>query len=936
MIKITVEELDIIVDASIKKATDEFSRLTPAIKKEIKKVQDFFSNVNIKDITAKIDTNNIKNQTKEIKKEIKEIFDPNDVSGIKITGLEEETKKVETYWDKVKGLNTEASSGKGYVNYNTPKQEKTKNETQDIEPSQKSLSMWDILKQKISQVKPAIEQFKQSFNSSTASKELELIKYKISEVEEKLEKAKNGKIHLNSKEILQTEAELERLNNKKTKIEGNSGGNAFSGWASKLKGAKSQLNGISGVTVKIKNQIKQMGSGMKQGLGHVLKYAGALFSLRGIYSMLSNSASSWLSSSNSQAQQLSANIEYMKYALGSALAPVIQMVTNLIYQLLKAVQSVVYAFSGINIFAKATASSMNKTAGNAKQASKSLAGVHSEINNVSENNGSGGSGASAPNMDLSQLDNTPNKILDAIKNGDWTSVGSIIGEKLNNALDNIPWESIQSKAKSIATNIAGFLNGFIGTTDWNKVGNTFAQGLNTAIYFAYSFITTFDWKQFGKAIGDSINGFFKNTDWSVAGKTFGEAIKGVINFASTALAEIDWQEIANSIISFITNIDWAGVSEAIFHGLGVALGVIVKIHIIIAEKIKEAMDLAKQYFKDKIEECGGNVVTGIFKGIIDAIVGIGQWINDNIFQPFINGFKEAFGIHSPSTVMAEMGGFLIEGLKNGLLGIWEKVKAPFVELGTNIGNKFNEIKTNVTNWAENTKTTLHNWADTAKSKVSDACNNLATTAKGKFNEMRDNISNGLNNAKNTIDTWGENVKTSFSKTISNATTWGKDLVTNMSNGIRNNIGKVTSAVNSVASKIKSLIGFSEPEDGPLSNFHTYMPDMIDLMVNGIRSNMSKVTDELENMTAEMSYTINTPDIASLSINTNAINSSEIQPRNMITESLSDILSDNESTTNISIPLAVYVGNKKVGEILLENLRDKKRQTGKNIEALVGG
>ena len=37
----------------------------------------------------------------------------------------------------------------------------------------------------------------------------------------------------------------------------------------------------------------------------------------------------------------------------------------------------------------------------------------------------------------------------------------------------------------------------------------------------------------------------------------------------------------------------------------------------------------------------------------------------------------------------------------------------------------------------------------------------------------------------------------------------------------------------MADKIKSFLGFSEPEDGPLSDFHTYMPDMIDLMTQRI-------------------------------------------------------------------------------------------------------
>lgn len=48
---------------------------------------------------------------------------------------------------------------------------------------------------------------------------------------------------------------------------------------------------------------------------------------------------------------------------------------------------------------------------------------------------------------------------------------------------------------------------------------------------------------------------------------------------------------------------------------------------VISEKVQEA----KQYFQKKIEECGGNVVEGIFKGIVDGVKEIGTWIK-NIFR----------------------------------------------------------------------------------------------------------------------------------------------------------------------------------------------------------------------------------------------------------------------------------------------------------------
>lgn len=90
---------------------------------------------------------------------------------------------------------------------------------------------------------------------------------------------------------------------------------------SSTKGLKGTFNQIPKITQKITNNIKGMGKGLKQGVGHILKYATALFSLRGIYSILSSSASSWLSSQNLQAKQLSANIEYMKYAMRECICP---------------------------------------------------------------------------------------------------------------------------------------------------------------------------------------------------------------------------------------------------------------------------------------------------------------------------------------------------------------------------------------------------------------------------------------------------------------------------------------------------------------------------------------------------------------------------------------------------------------------------------------
>ena len=69
-----------------------------------------------------------------------------------------------------------------------------------------------------------------------------------------------------------------------------------------------------------------------------------------------------------------------------------------------------------------------------------------------------------------------------------------------------------------------------------------------------------------------------------------------------------------------------------------------------------------------------------------------EWIIDNIFTPFIDGFKAAFGIHSPSTVMADMGGYLMEGLINGIKDGWNNIKESVGTVAQSVIDKFKDME----------------------------------------------------------------------------------------------------------------------------------------------------------------------------------------------------------------------------------------------------
>ena len=88
----------------------------------------------------------------------------------------------------------------------------------------------------------------------------------------------------------------------------------------------------------------------------------------------------------------------------------------------------------------------------------------------------------------------------------------MVGEKLNAALEKIPWKKIQNTCNKIAKSIATFLNGFLETTNWKLVGSTIAKGLNTAFGFVNTFAKNFHWKSLGRAI--SVNwGMWLSAAW---------------------------------------------------------------------------------------------------------------------------------------------------------------------------------------------------------------------------------------------------------------------------------------------------------------------------------------------------------------------------------------------------------------------------------------
>lgn len=146
----------------------------------------------------------------------------------------------------------------------------------------------------------------------------------------------------------------------------------------------------------IQSSIDKIGDSTSNVIKKVGKWALAVFGIRSAYMFVRN-AMGTLSQYN---EQIKADTEYISYALASMLQPVIETMIQLAYKLLTYINYIAKAWFGVDLFANASAKSMNKSAKSAEKMKKSLAGFD-EMNVLNDNGSNGAMGATAPSMDLS-------------------------------------------------------------------------------------------------------------------------------------------------------------------------------------------------------------------------------------------------------------------------------------------------------------------------------------------------------------------------------------------------------------------------------------------------------------------------------------------------------------------------------------------------------
>lgn len=431
--------------------------------------------------------------------------------------------------------------------------------------------------------------------------------------------------------------------------------------------------------------------------------------LRGVIVSGFQNLAQYSGTTNSSISMLMSALAQLKNALATAFAPILNVVapilTTFINMLSRAANYVAQftaALTGKKTYTKAVgvqkdyAASLKDTAKSAKEAKKEednylssldeVARFETNKNDDSSAGGGAGGGAGAGDMfETANIDSGLAKWADRIKkmwaNADFTELGGILGEKLRDALLQIPWGPIQAVAGKIGKSLATLLNGVIETENLGyTIGTTIGNGITTAIELAYQFVTNFHWDSLGAFVGQGINGavqtidlwkatytlgaaitgmavaaiaFAKNVDWTALGdkiaagingffagfdagklaRAGSDIIKGFLDSIYSAASNTDFSQVWKSIIDFLTNVDW--------------LGILVK-----------------------MGECAIAIIGGLTLGLLKAVTTY-DW--KGLWNRIIDSFKSLFGINSPSKLFQEFGTYIVQGLFNGL-----KEKFPIV------------------------------------------------------------------------------------------------------------------------------------------------------------------------------------------------------------------------------------------------------------------
>ena len=179
----------------------------------------------------------------------------------------------------------------------------------------------------------------------------------------------------------------------------------------------------------------------------------------------------------------------------------------------------------------------------------------------------------------------------------------------------------------------------------------------------------------GKGVFDALLSVIKELASSGAIKAILQGVATALKVIAQAIASIPPEAIAG-LLSFILSLKLLNASPVMFAVTAITL---------LIQYIKELGGISKIFenLPEKLNTIGHNIMTGLFNGIKE---GAGKVINfvKQVASSILTTFKNMFGIHSPSTVMYDMGINMGLGLANGITDSEDAVQVAMTNLAEDI------------------------------------------------------------------------------------------------------------------------------------------------------------------------------------------------------------------------------------------------------------
>lgn len=453
-------------------------------------------------------------------------------------------------------------------------------------------------------------------------------------------------------------------------------------------------------------------------------------------------------------KELGANISVALSGILNAVAPIVTQIINWLSKIITYISAFIAMLSGKNTITVAKkqnesyAKSLDKTAKAANKAQLALAGFD-ELNNLTTQKDSGGSGAGISPGSLFEekevdsilpdfVKNWFEKLKRAIQDGDWRSVGKTIAEGLNaavNSLDDWIANTLEPKGMKMASNLAQGINGFFEKFDSRKLGQSIAHGINAAVRAARTFLKETDFQKIGASIMEFINGALDDIDWGEVGATASAGVGAILDAIDGAISELNWNSLATAVEDAIMGIDWGNL-------LGKTLRIALRAALFGTEATAPGGSFFKSVLGDlpgEAKELAQETITGWFDGLKPK-TPFGQWCRDYLLTPFVDAIKKWFQISSPSKVTMQLGGYVSAGF---LDGIKDKLK-------------------NIAAWVQNN---IFMPVMNAVKKAFGVAGNVASRFLEIGSALVAGVKNGISNAWGAFSSW---VERQFSSIITGA------------------------------------------------------------------------------------------------------------------------------------------------------------------------